>query len=418
MKLGLVLCVIFLARCGLACAQQIPSDRTPLATLLAEAEANNSEIAVARDSWKASTHVAQQVTVLPDPQFTIQSFSVGSPKPFAGFSNSDFAYLGFGATQELPYAGKLKLKGEVANREANAQEANTVVVRSSVAEQVKLLYLRLAYLDATLAVLDRTDAVLRPLIQDALSRYSLGQGNQAGVIKAQLEHTKILREVTMHHEEVGQLQADLKQLVHRRQDSPDIVPEVLTATSIRLGQQELETLVRDQNPVLLMDARKIETQQARLASAKRESKPDFSAGYMLQLTGDDYRNYYMLTLNMRLPRRSRVAGEIAETTEQENRARHELDSEAQQRYAELQKQYIAVTSSAQLLAEYEQGLIPQAQAIVRSEQAAYEANKEAFAPVLSSLLDVLAIELDYKQALFDHESALARMETLTGASLR
>ncbi len=56
------------------------------------------------------------MTAMPDPQFTVQSFSVGSPKPIAGFSNSDFAYIGFGASQDIPYPGKLNLKGEVANR--------------------------------------------------------------------------------------------------------------------------------------------------------------------------------------------------------------------------------------------------------------------------------------------------------------
>ena len=43
---------------------------------------------------------------------------MGSPRPFAGFSNSDFAYLGFGVSQDLPYPGKLKLKGEAAQQDA------------------------------------------------------------------------------------------------------------------------------------------------------------------------------------------------------------------------------------------------------------------------------------------------------------
>jgi len=38
--------------------------------------------------------------------------------------------------------------------------------------------------------------------------------------------------------------------------------------------------------------------------------------------------------------------------------------------------------------------------------------------VLSSLLDLLTFEHDSQQALLDHETALARLETLTGAQLR
>jgi hypothetical protein len=38
--------------------------------------------------------------------------------------------------------------------------------------------------------------------------------------------------------------------------------------------------------------------------------------------------------------------------------------------------------------------------------------------VLSALLDILTLESEYQQALLDHETALARIETLTGGTLR
>ncbi len=409
---------LVLATGTLTTAEDMPMKPTPLVQLIAEAEANNTQIAAADHSWKAASHVAEQVTTLPDPQFTVQTFSVGSPKPFAGFSNSDFAYIGFGASQDLPFPGKLKLKGEVANRDADTQQAQVDVVRASVTEQVKLVYLRLAYLEVTLAILERNDAVLKPLIQSELSQYSLGQGSQADVLKAQLEHTKILREVTMHHQEMGQLQADLKQLLHRSQDSPDILPEQLVASPLRHTSGELQALVQEQNPAVHMDANAVQKQDAQLKSAQRDGKPDFNVGYMFQQTGGGYRDYYELTLNMRLPRRKRVEGEIAEATEYLNQSKQELDSQVQQQLAEVQKQFIAVTSTEELLKEYQEGLIPQAEAAFHSEEAAYQSNKEQFAPVLSSLLDVLSFEHDYQQALLDHETALAHLETLTGATLR
>jgi len=402
----------------LASAEDMPMKPTPLAQLIAEAEANNTQISAADHAWKAATHVAQQVATLPDPQFTVQQFSVGSPKPFAGFSNSDFAYIGFGASQDIPYPGKLRLKGDVANREADTQHAQADVLRASVAEQVKLIYLRLAYLEATLAILQQNDTILLPLIQNGLSRYSLGQGSQADVLRAQLEHTKILREVTMHHQEMGQLQADLKQLAHRSQDSMDILPEPLTATPLRYTAEELQALVREHSPAIHMDANAVQKQDVQLKSVQREGKPDFNVGYMFEQTGGGYRDYYVLTLNMRLPRRKRVEGEIAEATERLNQSKQELDSQVQQQLAEVQKQYIAVTSAEELLKEYQEGLVPQAEAAFHSEETAYQSNKQQFAPVLSSLLDVLSFEHDYQQALLDHETALAHLETLTGATLR
>jgi cobalt-zinc-cadmium efflux system outer membrane protein len=401
-----------------AYAQEMTGMPTPLATLISKAQSSNTQIAAADHAWKAATYVAQQVTTLPDPQFTAQSFSVGSPKPFAGFSNSDFAYIGFGASQELPYAGKLRLKGEIANREADMQQTQADLLRSSITDQVKILYLRLAYLDATLSILGRNDAVLKPLIETGLSRYSLGQGSQADVLKAQIEHTKILREVTMHHQEMGQLQAGLKELLHRSQTSPDIIPEPLSLTPLQRTADELQNLVLAHNPAVSVDAAGVHKQDAQLKSAEREGKPDFNVGYMFQQTGSGYRDYYMLTLSMRLPRRKRVEAGIAEAAESLEQSKQELDSQVQQQLAEVQKQYISVTNTAELLTEYQDGLLPQAQAAFRAEQTTYQSGKQAFAPVLSSLLDVLTFEHDYQQALLDHETALARLETLTGAQLR
>ena len=422
MKLALYgangLALLVLATGGDAFAQEMAGVPTPLATLVSEALSNNSQIDAADHAWKAATHVADQVKTLPDPQFTTQSFSVGSPKPFAGFSNSDFAYIGFGASQDLPFAGKLRLKGDVAYRNADMQQAQTDLVRISVTDQIKMIYLRLAYLDATLTILARNDAVLKPLIETGLSKYSLGQGSQADVLKAQIEHTKILREVTVHHEEMGQLQASLKALLHRPQSSPEIIPEPLSVTPLQKTTEELQRLVVTHNPEVSLGTADVQKQDAMLKSAQREGKPDFNVSYMFQQTGGGYRDYYMLSLNMRLPRHRRVEAGVAEAAESLERSKKELDSQVQQQLAEVQKQYIVVTNSEELLKEYRDGLVPQAQAAYRAELTTYESGKGTFAAALSSLIDLLTFEHDYQQAILDHETALARLEALTGAQLR
>src|ERR1700684_1851026 len=110
------------------------STPTPLSQLLAEARTNNPQISAADHGAQAARQVAPQVTTLPDPKFTYQQLSVGSPKPFAGYTNSDFAYIGIGASQELPYPGKLRLKGQVATREVEAQQAQSTELRASILE--------------------------------------------------------------------------------------------------------------------------------------------------------------------------------------------------------------------------------------------------------------------------------------------
>ncbi len=308
-------------------------EATLLPQLIQQVQANNSSIAAADHGARAARMVAPQKAALPDPTFTYQQFSVGSPKPFAGYTNSNFAYIGIGASQELPYSGKLRLRAEVAERDADTRAAEADAVGSDVVEAVKLDYLQLAYLQQTLSVLIENQNVLDQMIQDATARYKVGQGMQQDILQAQIERTNLLRELTMHHQEMGTFQAHLKGLLHRDQGSPDIVAEDLTETPLRLTAPELLALIHKQNPEIQIDASAVRKQDAQLASAKREGKPDFELGYMYQNTDRKYRDYYMLTFNVRLPRRKRVDAEVGEATEMLAESKQTLDAHLQQQLA-------------------------------------------------------------------------------------
>jgi cobalt-zinc-cadmium efflux system outer membrane protein len=293
----------------------VASTPMPLSQLLAEAGANNPQISAADHGARAARQMAPQATTLPDPKFTYQQLSVGSPKPFAGYTNSDFAYIGIGASQELPYPGKLRLRGDVAERDADTKQAEIEVTKTSIADALKADYLQLAYLQQTLGILRQNESVLDQLIQDATAHYQVGQGMQQDVLQAQVNRTKIVKEITMHHQLMGQTQAHLKGLLGRDQDSPDIVTEDLIATPLQRSPDELLAMVRQNNPQIQVDASSIRTQDAQLASAKHEGKPDFEVGYIYQNTDRKYRDYYMFTFDVRIPRKKRVDAEIAEATE-------------------------------------------------------------------------------------------------------
>lgn len=394
------------------------STPVPLAQLVAEAQANNTQIAAADHSARAARMVVPQVTTLPDPKFTVQQFSVGSPRPFAGYTNSDFAYIGFGASQELPYPGKLRLRGQVAEADAVTQQAEVEVTKASVVDAVKIDYLQLAYLQQTLGILRQNESILGQLIQDVTAHYQVGQGMQQDVLEAQVERTKIVREITMHHQNMARLEAHLKGLLHREQSSQDIVTGELTESPLEKTSVELLDLVRQRNPQVQADASAIRKQDAQLASAKREGKPDFGLGYMYQNTDRKFRDYYMLTLDVRLPRKKRVNAEIGEAAEKLAESQQTLDSHLQQQLAEAQQQYAQIQGDVELLKEYREGLLPQSDAAYRSTLNSYAANRDQFIHVLAYFTDLLNLKLQFAEILADHETALAHLESLTGATLR
>ncbi len=391
-----------------------------LSALVEEAERSNAQILAARHGWKAATQVSSRVSTLPDPQIMVQQFSVGSPRPFAGFSNSDFAYIGVGISQDIPYPGKLRLRGELADRDAASERERFETVRRSVIEQLKAAYFQLAYEQQALAILERDGKLLEQVEKIAEARYRVGHGNQQDVLKAQLQGTRLLREAEMHHQEHGRLQAQLKQILNRPPDHPDIVPEALTETLLSYSFDELLGCVRAQNSEVRAEEEMVRRQSLQVELARKDFYPDFNVQYIWEHTAEQFRDYYMLSFGVRVPIhwRRKQRPELAQAVEELNRSRRQYEAQVQQSYFEIRDQYLAAETSARVLKIYREGLIPQATGTFKAGLAAYEANREDFETLLTSFVDVLNLDEEYWHTLAGHETAIARLEQFTGLTLR
>lgn len=393
-----------------------PPAATSLAVLIQEAQQKNPEILAMTHQYQAAGHMAKAAGALPDTQVMVQHLSVGSPRPFAGYTNSDFAYVGLGAAQEFPWPGKRELRQAAAGLQANAMLGQSEAVTRAVIEQLKVTYFKLAYLQQTLAILLRDDQLLNQMEQIAESRYRVGQGNQQEVLKAQLQHTRILQEINMHHREVAAQQALIKKLLGRGQDTPDVVTEALRERAIPANPSELRQASRT-NPEVLSRKAMADRSDKMVELSRKEFRPDFAVQYMYQNTDRKFRDYYMATFTVTLPNRSRRHAELAQALEDQKAAAASLAAETQSRMADVQEQYEIARLSAEQLKIYREGLMPQAEATLRSAMAAYQANRQDFETLLSSFRDVLDFDEQYQKELSEHESALARLESLTGVTL-
>jgi outer membrane protein TolC len=400
----------------------LPS-RTParLEDLLLEAEESNPQIRASRQVWEAAQQVPSQVSVLPNPQFQLQHLSVGSPRPFAGYSNSDFAYIGLGVSQELPYPGKLRLRGDIAQREADMAKENYEAVRRAVRAELKEAYVQLSYLVETLQTFDSEGRLLQQLEQAAQARYRAGLGSQQDLLRAQLEQTKLLAETTRHHRELVTLQIRLKQILNRSPSFSDVDPAPISETRLETSYFDLLAAARGQNPQILAAERRIEREQLRVDLARKDFYPDFSLEYAWQRTDPArFRAYYMLTLGVRVPiyRGRREGRALVQAETDVLRSRSELETQSLQLAAELGDLYNIAQQTTELLRIYRDGLLPQAKTRAEAGLAAYQNNRQEFSEVLAASLDMVRLDREYWQIMADHEAAVARMEEITGLSLR
>jgi len=238
-------------------------------------------------------------------------------------------------------------------------------------------------------------------------------------LKAQLQHTKILQEIAHHHQEEGLLEAQIKQVLGRSQESAEIVGRDPHAASAAVHRDlELLQRAREQNPDVHSKQPPFSSRTPRSRLAHKEFRPDFNVGYTYEHTASQFKDYYMASFSVRLPNRGRQRAALAEAEQNQERARHELDAESQRVLSEVQQQYVRATTSEERLKIYSDGLVPQSEATFQSALSlTIKSNRQDFESLLSGFLDVLNLDLEYRNELVEHESALAELERLTGVDL-
>jgi len=165
----------------------------------------------------------------------------------------------------------------------------------------------------------------------------------------------------------------------------------------------------------------IDKQSLRIDLARKDFYPDFNVQYMWQRTDPaQFRAYYMLSLGVRVPiyRTRKQRPELAEAQSEELRARSELEAQSQQLASELRAQYVVAQQTTELLKIHREGLAPQARSAFQSGLAAYQSNRQDFQAVLTAFLEVLHFDEEYWQNLAEYETAIARLEQVTGLALR
>lgn len=404
---GLAVAVIlFGSIAGAAGAEDLAGDapRMSLAALIDEALVRNPQIRASAQRVEAARAMVPQARTLPDPMINL------------GYEDMPERETMYGVSQEIPFPGKLRLRGEVASREAEQVEQEYQAVRLAVIAQLKQAYYELHLAHKTGEVLEKNRQLLADIAATTTARYEVGEGVQADVFRAQAEVSRILARLATLRQQQRSIGAELNRLLNRPAAEPVGVAAEVTVTRLRRTLPELTELADQSAPRLRAQMKAVERGNAAVALARREYLPDFeiaAQGLHEEPMGD---NGYRVMLNVTIPlfygTKQRYGVREAQAGREE--ASGDLQALRQDLTAQVADNVALIERASQLIKLLEAAIIPQARSTFVSARASYGVGKVDFLTLLSSLFTLQENELELHAEIVEHEKARARIEEILG----
>jgi outer membrane protein TolC len=386
--------------------------------LLAEALQNNREILAAQKRYEAARQRPSQASSLPDPMFSPGYTSNGNPLPGAQLGVSPTSSIGFMLSQEFPYPGKRKLRGDMATKEAEAEFQDYQSVQLKVLSQLKQAYYRLDYSYAARDVLEKNRELLRKLLRITEARYSVGRAAQQDVFKTQTQLSILEIRLVDLQREHNTREAEINSLLNRAPGAPLGRPPDMQPQEFVTSIEDLYAGSSRNAPMLLRDEKMIQRAELAVNMARKEYYPDYtvSFGYFNQ---GSMPPMYQARVDFKLPAyfwRKQRAG-LTEQAQSLAESRHTYEATNQSLHFRVKDDYLMATTSSQLMKLYGQTVVPQATLALESSLSSYETGAVDFLSVLTNYIAVVEYEMNYYEEMQNFYLALSRLEEMTAMPL-
>lgn len=404
-------CMLALALASLPAEEKMFGPQDLLTGLLQ----NNPEIQAARARFEAATKRPSQAGSLPEPTASYTNFGVGHP--FSRLNGSDFAYQGFGVSQDLPFPGKLGLASEQAKREAESVQENYRWVVLDLTARLKVAWYEWLGIQKAIELTRKNRDLLSRFEEIARNRYTVGKGLQQDILKAQLDVSTVEEQFAMLDEKRQRAEAEIASLLA----APAVTlrtPVDIQPSTFSLTLEELLNQAEDA-PRVRAEQKMVDASAAGINRSLKDFRPDFGVDLQWQHTGGNFRDYYMATVRVKIPvyyaRKQRYA--LEESYSRLGEAKQNYRSAQQQAIFQVKDQYLSIQSSERILKLYKTTLLPQAQLTVDAATAAYQVGSVDFLSLMSNLTTLITLERQYYDEAARHEEAIVRLEPIVGREL-
>jgi len=386
-----------------------------LEELIQEALERNPAIQAARRAVDAKRAMIVPATTLPEPTISFQTMGEFIPPILQRGDPSSARTISI--EQELPFPGKRALKGKMAKMEADAEWWNYEQTRRQVIADLKLAYYDLYLIHKSIEIVQKDKDLLQKFVQIAEAKYRVGQGIQQDVLKAQVEVSKLVDQLTVLEQRRGIAEALINSLLFRPPERPVGKPAPVQKAELRYSLDQLYQIAQSNFPMLKMKEREIDRHQYAVQLARKEFYPDFSVGftYFNRTVPEMYGLMFKAKVPLYFWRKQRPELESAASSLAS--AQKQRESVLSLLYFKLKDSYLVATTSERLIELYGTGVIPQATLSLESAVAGYQVGKVDFLTLIDNLVTLLDYELKYYEVLIDYQKALAQLEPFVGVEL-
>ncbi len=392
------------------------TETVSLEQLTAELLRNNPDIQGEESRYSAARARPSQMRTLPDPVVSFVSRNgSGNPAPFTELGKDPLSSVGIMWEQEIPFPGKLRLAGEMAQQEADSAKADIDRVKWTVLSNLKEAYYEYFQSDKSIEILIDSLELLKHFEEISRARYSVGEGIQQDVLRAQVEISILEQRITSMRQEKATAAAEINRLLNRPVDGPLPNPAEVTPTASVSAIETLQAELAALAPQIRSGEAMVAREQRGLDLAKKQYRPDFMTSVEYG-NSPNFPDMWEIEFGLRIPifYKSKQAYGVREATHNLTRAQKELRSMQQEIAFSIKNQYLQIQASERLLKLYSQAVLPQLNLALESSLATYQVGKSDFLTTLSNFMTLLEYRMNYFEELARHETAITRLERAVG----
>ena len=390
-------------------------NRLVLPELIQEVLARNPELVAARKQWEVAANRIVQARSLDDPFVSVDLFNVPNTFNVTQTQNSIF-----GLTQNLPFPGKLALKGNVASRSADMTEQAVRAKELELVTRLKQAYYDLFLAQKAVQIHHEQIDLLKQFFEIANSKFRTGKGSQVDVLKAQVELSLLHQRLPVLKQRLQSVEAMLNTLRDRDPASPLGMVEQPAQLPLEESLDDLHRLALSDRPELKAAELDVQRSEQSHSLAKRQYYPDFNVSFRRFQNfqaSDGFGAYVAMSIPFAFWTKPKYDAGVQEAEAAIAGARaqqHTLENLTRFQINDLLAKLRAADQVATL---YRTTILPQAEQSLESARAGYRAGKAGFLDLIDTQRAWRGFQLEYFQALVDRQYRLAELEQVVGITL-